>query len=92
MCNRHATDRDTHRPTPARHGIYGDSISRVSVPCSCNRISISYMEVASRVETIKVFALGGVAVLMVPVFFLSVADPMAPPSPELAARLASELS
>ena len=49
-------------------------------------------EVASRVETLKVFALGGVAVLMVPVFFLSMADPMAPPSPELAARLTSELS
>ena len=49
-------------------------------------------EVASRVETLKVFALGGVAVLMVPIFFLSIADPMAPPSPELAARLASELS
>jgi hypothetical protein len=49
-------------------------------------------EVASRVETLKVFALGGVALLMVPVFFISLADPMAPPSPELAARLASELS
>ena len=49
-------------------------------------------EVASRVETLKVFALGGVALLMVPVFFLTAADPMAPPSPELAARLASELS
>ena len=49
-------------------------------------------EVASRVETLKVFALGGVALLMVPVFFLVSADPMAPPSPELAARLASELS
>ena len=49
-------------------------------------------EVASRVETLKVFALGGVAVLMVPVFLLSLADPIAPPSPELAARLASELS
>ena len=42
-------------------------------------------EVASRVETLKVFALGGVALLMVPVFFLSMADPLAPPSPELAA-------
>ena len=49
-------------------------------------------EVASRVETLKIFALGGVALLMVPVFFLSMADPMAPPSPELAARLAAELS
>ena len=49
-------------------------------------------EVASRVETLKIFALGGVALLMVPIFFLSIADPMAPPSPELAARLASELS
>ena len=49
-------------------------------------------EVAARVETLKVFALGGVALLMVPIFFLSIADPMAPPSPELAARLASELS
>jgi hypothetical protein len=49
-------------------------------------------EVASRVETLKVFALGGVALLMVPVFFISLADPMAPPSPELAARLAAELS
>ena len=48
-------------------------------------------EVASRVETLKVFALGGVALLMVPVFFLSMADPMAPPSPELAAQLAAEL-
>ena len=49
-------------------------------------------EVASRVETLKIFALGGVALLMVPIFFLSIADPMAPPSPELAARLAAELS
>ena len=49
-------------------------------------------EVASRVETLKIFALGGVALLMVPVFLLSMADPMAPPSPELAARLAAELS
>ena len=49
-------------------------------------------EVASRVETLKIFALGGVALLMVPVFFLSMADPMAPPSPELAARLAAEVS
>ena len=49
-------------------------------------------EVASRVETLKVFALGGVALLMVPVFFLSMADPLAPPSPELAAQLAAELS
>ena len=48
-------------------------------------------EVASRVETLKVFALGGVALLMVPVFLLSMADPMAPPSPELAAQLAAEL-
>ena len=37
----------------------------------------------------SVFALGGVALLMVPVFFLSMADPLAPPSPELAARLAA---
>ena len=49
-------------------------------------------EVASRVETLKVFALGGVALLMVPVFLLSMADPLAPPSPELAAQLAAELS
>ena len=49
-------------------------------------------EVASRIETLKIFSLGGVALLMVPVFFLSLADPIAPPSPELAARLASELS
>jgi hypothetical protein len=49
-------------------------------------------EVASRIETLKVFALGGVALLMVPVFLLSMADPLAPPSPELAAQLAAELS
>ncbi len=48
-------------------------------------------EVASRIETLKIFALGGVALLMVPVFFMSLADPMAPPSPELAAQLAAEL-
>ena len=49
-------------------------------------------EIASRVETLKIFALGGIALLMVPVFFLSMADPLAPPSPELAAQLAAELS
>jgi len=42
----------------------------------------------SRKETLKILALVSVAVLMVPVLFLTVADPMAPPSPELSAQLA----